>query len=217
MTKSTGTYLENIAASAFRIAEEYGEWPERCEHPVLLGFTEEERQWTRKERSPRELADFVIEDKIRSTLLSTALYYNNIGYSGFDCEGELVFLDGRYFYQADPGKFPGSSEEELKFELSNGSDGQLYGPMLEEAKKDPGCLHAFLVFRDRAEDSGYYVILRVYPDLPAEEARLAFRREVFADFLSAAEVNSYKGLGRFMNRCQKIFVEAMKNRSVSRR
>lgn len=204
--------MDEIAASAFRIAEEYAEWPERCEHPVLLGFTEEERKWTRAQRSPQELAAFVSEDRLRSTLLSTALYYNNIGYSGFDCEGQLVCEDGQYYYQADPEKFPGSSGEELKFELVNGADGLIYGPMQIEAQKDPACLHAFLVFRDREEDSGYHVILRCYPELPAEEAQLTFRREVFADFLQAAEVDSYKELGRFINRCQKFFVEEMRRR-----
>lgn len=201
--------MEDLALSAFRISQEYMDSPKTCVHPVLLGFTEEERAWTNQERTLEELADFVMQDPIRQQLLYTAFYGNTIGRSGFECHGAVVKTDGKYWFQADSEAFRGYTDSDTRFELPDNENSALYDPMIAAVKTEPDSLRAFVVFVEKEEETGYYVILRSYPGIGTEEADRLFRKTIFLDLLKAADIHNFKQLGKFMNRSQKLFAEGM--------
>ncbi len=205
--------MNDVAATAFRISDDYIKRPDRCEHPILLGFTKEERVWTNQERTPEELVDFVMEDRTRQLILYTAIYSNRIGYSGFECTGTIKKDQGKYWFQADLEGFQGSTEDDTKFDLPDNGNEEVYEPMIRDSAENPECLRAFVVTIEREDESGYYVILRTYHDLSKEEAEARFHREMYLDLIRTAGIHSYKQLGKFMNQSQMQFVADLQGKS----
>ena len=199
--------MEDLAGKAFRISQEYIDQPKKCDHPILLGFTKEERVWTNQERSPEELVDFIMQDRTRQILFYSGFYFNKLGIEAFECGGTVVKAENGYYFQADPEAFQGYSENDAKFELPDRENAALYEPVMEAIKNDPDSLKAMVVSRDNDGENGYYVILRVYPGISREEASQRFYRVIFLELVKAADIHNYKQLGKFMNQAQKLFVE----------
>ena len=173
------------------------------EMPVRFGFSKEERDWLKQERTMDEIIDF-IDEKGLALPVSTAMHNNDIGFAIAPLIGNIVKENGKTWFVAEPMHKYGKPEmieldepdEEMEDVEENAYNKQYY--VYSTIEDGEEVLSLFWVGdNEETENPENCSIENIY--------------EIFRIFLEYAEVDTYHKLGKVINKGQKIYNQYIEN------
>ena len=179
------------------LSDAYYEDDMTCEQPVVLGFSPEEREWAKQERSSEEIAEFVLDyyGGDLADLFDVLLDYNDAGFICVEPEGHIEKSDDSYmFVTKDP--------DLGSFEISGDEDD--LASIYRTTKRHPERLICFVIQYEGKEDGDFLYLFN--EDLPIERLEYRAQIELYKRFLEHAGIKTYRALAKALNRAWKAYI-----------
>ena len=169
--------------------------PTDRERPVHFGFSPEEREYLRKERTVEEIMAFIKENDL-DFLVMEAKFNNDIGFGWFPAQGEIIRGEDGCVFRMDAWQEDGYVD--------------LYiGTMTDEEWADylrhrKDARFAVTVVRDDNDNDRERVSVLVSTDRNADEYAGPLDDAVTENLIRYAGINTYHRLGKVINRARQI-------------
>ena len=169
---------------------------EDTERPVRFGFSPEEREYLKKERTTDEIMLFIEEHGLNPAV-SNAVFNNDAGFSYFPAFGEVVRKDGRGIFHMR--KDAGGRSLDISI-----------GPLTDAEWEQYRLYREHAYFAVVIEGGGTDVSVLMQIDTGAEDGYSELLEEaVMRAFIESAGVNTYHRLGKIINKGRKLMNEYM--------
>ena len=173
---------KEVARTGFFINPMYFE---NNEPPISFGYSAEHKDWLDKERTEEEIEKFIRERPELSLFINTAMYNNDIGFSSTPLFGEY-FISNNDLYL----KVKGNETEPLLIAENYSSKSENF---------DNISTYIYKSKQNSTDETDFVAIL--FQDGTEEEINGAMQMI----FLKEAEVNTYRKLGKVLNRGERLF------------
>lgn len=166
-----------------------------AERPVKFGFSKEEREWLKRERSTDEIMDFIRERELK-TAMFTSMVNNDMGFGIAPVSGKISKKNGKTEFTVTDAYGNESEIGPIGIEMSDET--------FAKYESCPYSTFCLIKYDGKDEGEGTYEVVVSCGEENSESLEEETFEKVIRRFVEYAGVNTYHKLGKIVNKGESI-------------